>query len=172
MRSITLIILLAAGGVGLAACGSSSNSNTATNAADSVAGGKQGDFLAFSQCMRAHGVPNFPDISHGMRIATSPGSTTVNGVQVNSPAFQSAMQTCRSKLPDGGNPGPPSQSQRRRALAFSQCMRSHGVPNFPDPTFSANGIRVHVGPGSGLDPNSPAFQAAQKACGLPFGKAP
>ena len=173
MRSITIIILVATAGLGLAACGSSSNTNTVTNAADSALGGKQADFLAFSQCMRAHGVPNFPDISHGMRIAVSPGSATVNGVQVNSPAFHSGMQTCRSKLPGGGHPGPPSQSQRRQALAFSQCMRTHGVPNFPDPSFSGNGARIQLGAGSGgIDPNSPAFQAAQKACGAPFGKAP
>jgi hypothetical protein len=82
------------------------------------------------------------------------------------------MQTCRSKLPNGGNPGPPSQSQRRQALAFSQCMRAHGVPNFPDPDFSGNGIRIHVGSGSGLDPNSPAFKSAQQACGSLIGKAP
>jgi hypothetical protein len=40
-------------------------------------------------------------------------------------------------------------------------MRSHGVPNFPDPQFSGGGVRIG---GTGLDPNSPQFTAAQKAC--------
>ena len=56
---------------------------------------------------------------------------------------------------------------------MSRCMRSHGVPNFPDPKFQtgpSGGVGVRIG-GAGLDPNSPAFQAAQKDCGSIFGKA-
>jgi hypothetical protein len=49
----------------------------------------------------------------------------------------------------------------QRPLAFSQCMRAHGVPKFPDPA----GGRIQIGPGTGINPASPAFQAAQKACG-------
>ena len=40
-------------------------------------------------------------------------------------------------------------------------MRSHGVPNFPDPS-SGGGIQIPSG--SGINPRSPAFQSAQKAC--------
>jgi hypothetical protein len=54
-------------------------------------------------------------------------------------------------------------AQRAAELAFSQCMRSHGVPNFPDPN-SQGALLIQGGPGSSLDPNSPAFQSAQKAC--------
>jgi hypothetical protein len=51
-------------------------------------------------------------------------------------------------------------------------MRSHGVPNFPDPTFPhGGGVGIQLN-GNGIDPNSPAFQAAQKACGSIFGGAP
>jgi hypothetical protein len=52
-------------------------------------------------------------------------------------------------------------------LTFSKCMRSHGVPSFPDPS----GQGIHIGPGAGIDPSSPAFKAAQSACGslLPGG---
>jgi hypothetical protein len=48
------------------------------------------------------------------------------------------------------------------ALKFAQCMRAHGLSNFPDPG-SAGGIQIG-GPGSNLNPQSPAFQSAQKAC--------
>jgi hypothetical protein len=47
-------------------------------------------------------------------------------------------------------------------LAFSKCMRGHGISGFPDP--SAQGAGIHLDPGSGLDPASPAFQAAQEQC--------
>ena len=43
-------------------------------------------------------------------------------------------------------------------------MRSHGVTNFPDPTIQGGGLRLVIGPKSGIDPNSPLFQHAQKAC--------
>jgi hypothetical protein len=48
-------------------------------------------------------------------------------------------------------------------------MRSHGVPNFPDPTVQSGpgggvGIGIRVQAGSGIDPKSPAFEAAQKIC--------
>jgi hypothetical protein len=51
-----------------------------------------------------------------------------------------------------------------QALAFSRCMRAHGVPNFPDPVSSGGGIRISIGTNSGLSPSSPAFQSAQTAC--------
>jgi hypothetical protein len=45
------------------------------------------------------------------------------------------------------------------ALEFAACMRSHGVPNFPDPS-RGGGIQIP----SGVNPRAPAFQAAQSAC--------
>jgi hypothetical protein len=81
------------------------------------------------------------------------------------PAFQAAMQACRSKLPDGGRPPAVSASRRAAMLRFSQCMRAHGRTNFPDPTFGSNGgVRLSLRPASGLDPSSPAFKSAQAAC--------
>jgi hypothetical protein len=121
--------------------------------------------------MRSHGVSNFPDLTtsadggFGLRIQATNGTTSVNGVAVNGPAFQSAMQACRSLLPNGGHGPPLTASRRAAALQFSQCMRSHGLSNFPDPTFSGNGVRLQLSKSGGIDPNSPAFKAAQQACG-------
>jgi hypothetical protein len=54
-------------------------------------------------------------------------------------------------------------------------MRSHGVPNFPDPTFGTGpgGVieQFHPAPGSAPNPSSPAFRAAQTACQPLLGKA-
>jgi hypothetical protein len=49
-------------------------------------------------------------------------------------------------------------SGERSPLAYARCMRSHGVPSFPDP--SSTGAST---PGN-LDPSSPQFQAASQAC--------
>ncbi len=69
-------------------------------------------------------------------------------------------------MPRGGTPSPAQQEQARRyALAFSACMRSHGEPDFPDPQFGSGGsVRLKIDAGSGIDPSSPQFQAAQNAC--------
>jgi hypothetical protein len=49
-----------------------------------------------------------------------------------------------------------------RAVQYSECMRENGVPEFPDPE---NGrLTLRAGPGTGLDPNSAEFNAAQQAC--------
>jgi hypothetical protein len=42
--------------------------------------------------------------------------------------------------------------------------QSHGVPNYPDPTFSSGGITQGFSPGSGTDSSTRIFQAAQRTC--------
>ncbi|MBV8218137.1 MAG: hypothetical protein JO325_06725 [Solirubrobacterales bacterium] len=173
-----ILLFLAGAGIAVAGCGSSSSSSYnagSTGPKDTAASDSQG--LKFAQCMRSHGVPNFPDPSGGalnLRVQQSPNGTNVNGVQVNGPAFQSAMNACRSYLPNGGHPTAAQAAQAKtKALAMARCMRSHGVPNFPDPTFQngpGGGIGVRIG-GAGINPNSPAFEAAAKDCGSIFGGA-
>ena len=121
--------------------------------------------LKLSECMRAHGVPNFPD-------PNGQGVIQGSGIDPNSPAFQKAQQTCAKNLGGGLGTRSPAQIAQAQAaaLAFSKCMRSHGLPDFPDPQFGSGGaIRISIGgPGnanSGVDPNSPIFQKAQKTCG-------
>ncbi len=173
----TIPLSLLAAAVGLTACGSSL-SNTGGSTAAQADPANSGKALQFSRCMRSHGVSNFPDPSGGelkLQIQKTPNSTAVNGVEVNGPTFQAAMQACRSYLPNGGHiTAAQTARAKAQALAMSRCMRSHGVPNFPDPQFSAGpggGIGVRIG-GAGIDPSSPAFQAAQKVCGKIFGGAP
>lgn len=123
----------------------------------------------FAACMRSHGVPSFPDPSSSGVISIDSSS----GIDPRSPKFQSAQQACRTLLPNGGQPSPAQIAKAQKAaLAFSACMRAHGIKDFPDPNFSGGRISVQIkgGKGSNLDPNSPTFQAAQKACqgNLPF----
>jgi hypothetical protein len=132
---------------------------------------KPQDALAFSQCMRSHGVPNFPDPNAQGDLAIGPSS----GLDPGSAKFQAAQRACQKTLPNGGQPTPQQLAKARQgALAFSACMRSHGLPDFPDPTFSSGGggigIRAHMSAGSDLNPQSPTFQSAQRACQghLPF----
>jgi hypothetical protein len=116
--------------------------------------------------MRSHGVSNFPDPSArgGIDIGQSAG------LNPRSPSFQAAQTACQKLLP-GGGPGahPITAQERRQLLANAQCMRTHGVPNFPDPTFQGGGVSVQFGPGTGINPQSPAFQNAANHCRGAFG---
>ena len=177
MRFTTVISLLAAA-LGLEACASSSPSGRATNAsAGQSSDASNGKTLEFASCMRSHGVSNFPDPTGGrlpLQIQQTPNNTTVNGVQVNGPALQSAMHACRSYMPNAGTPSPAQTAKATfQSLAMSRCMRSHGVPNFPDPKMQTGpygGVAFSVDfGGTGIDPNSPTFQAARKDCGSIIG---
>lgn len=63
-----------------------------------------------------------------------------------------------------GNHGKDPAKLYSDALAFSKCMRAHGVSNFPDPSSSGGGVQIAVGPSSGVNPQTPAFHSAQTAC--------
>jgi len=120
--------------------------------------GSGGLTVAFSECMRSHGEPKFPDPdSQGVV-----GSLIQLGIDPNSPRFQAAQKAC-AHLANGPEPGgQQSQSQNAAsALKFASCMRSHGFPNFPDP--SANGS-ISGSSGDGINPASPQYQSAQKTC--------
>jgi hypothetical protein len=127
-----------------------------------IAGGNRQNALKLAACMRAKGVPNFPD-------PNSSGVIQGTNIDPGSPQFQAAQKKCRKYAGGLGAPSPAQQAQAQaQALKFSACMRSHGVTGFPDPQFQTGGgisIRIKGGAGSTLDPQSPIFQKAQQTCG-------
>jgi hypothetical protein len=119
----------------------------------------QAAMLAFTQCMRQHGV-NVSDSSGQGRV-----QITVPNTQGHT--FQSAQTACQKYLPKLGGSGSATPDPARTAelLKFAQCMRAHGV-DVPDPQTSGNGFAFSLGgPGAPkIDPNSAAFKNAQSAC--------
>ena len=127
-----------------------------------MAGGNESQMLAFSHCMQTHGVPNFPE-------PNAQGVVQGSGLDPSSPGFQSASNKCRHLLPNNGKPTAAQEAQAvAQALKFSECMRAHGIPDFPDPQVKGGGAQISIrlggGPGSDLNPQNPRFQAAQSAC--------
>jgi hypothetical protein len=128
--------------------------------------------IALVGCMRSHGVPNFPDpSSSGGYSLSSNGSLTGAGgsVDIDSSQAQAAYGDCRHLIPGGPSISQleqdVQQEQQAQAqalpleLKYSQCMRSHGVPNFPSPG------QATTSPGSSpINVNSPTFVAATNAC--------
>lgn len=146
------------------ACGSSGHSASSSHSSASPAG------IKFADCMRAHGVPSFPDPGGGG------GGFNLDGTGINpqSPAFKSARVACAQFAPARGAGGVrATESQFLAALAFAKCMRVHGFPEFPDPTrvdgppgpilIVANGLFFRVSPS--FDPTAPAVTRGMTACG-------
>lgn len=123
--------------------------------------------LQYSQCMRANGVPAFPDPNaNGQLVISSTksknGGTT--GIDMNSAAFKNAQKVCADKLPAGLQSGSAQANSnlQTQMLEYAKCMRANGVPSFPDPQVS-NG-RVTMTLPAGVDRNSDAFKNAQAVC--------
>ena len=139
----------------LAACGSTpaaTSSTTSSNpSSGSSSGSSQTGAVAFAQCVRSHGVPDFPDPQNGHFL--------ISGSDQNNPNFQSATQTCQHLLPGGSATNGGSGSNSSAELAFAQCMQTHGEPTFPDP--SSGGA---LGIPAGINANSPQFQKSYGEC--------
>ena len=146
-----------------AACGSS----VATSGAASRSSNEE---LAASECMRAHGVTNFPDPrkgagGEGLTVLFSPNSSavTIGGITFSGPAFEAAEKACSFFGPAGGNPPVPEQ-QKRALLAFAKCMRQHGLTAYADPQFPPGGGIFGGGNDGRYDQNSPAVKRAASIC--------
>jgi hypothetical protein len=151
-----LLPAMAAVAVLAAACSSSTSSSSTGGSANYQ------KVLAYSECMRAHGVTNFPDPNAQGNIIQGPGAQDAS----NSSVFRTADNTCHSLLPSGGstNGGAKFQQRLQEDLKLAQCMRSHGVPTFPDPKVPSPGSLAWDFSGLNLDIKSPQFQAAERAC--------
>jgi len=130
--------------------------------------------LAFSQCMRENGVPDFPDPEFsedgGLTITREGGPG-----QGDMEAERRAMEACEDEMPQGG--GEFSEEDRaemeERMLEYAACMREHGI-DMPDPQFDGEGGAFAIAPGdggSGPNPDDPEFQEAHEACEEYFGGA-
>jgi hypothetical protein len=158
-----------------------SNGPTGSDTAGTGAASPEAAALAFAGCMRANGVPHFPDPTAGGGFLFPTGT----GVDPSSPAFKEAQSKCKQFLPPGpGSSPPPSAKTLAHYLAIARCMRRRGVPEFPDPrTTTPSNPRAALGGGGGvisdiegvififpgrIDQQSPAFTRAAAACAFPL----
>jgi hypothetical protein len=145
------LVLLAAG------CGGSSTpSTTGTTAQVSTA-------LAFSRCMRSHGVRAFPDPASSGSIPKIP----LQQLGVSSSQFQAAQSACNHLLPNGGRPTPAALQQSWSDFrAFARCMRRHGDSSWPDPTpYPPHPERPTFDlQAAGIDPSSPEVMSKAREC--------
>lgn len=146
----------------IAGCGGGSTPTQSANSGSppAVTTDGAGAVVAFAACMRSHGLSSYPDpqvsqSGNQVQIKISPGK-----LDPNAPAFKSASGACHHLLPNGGSPPSAiSAAQQAQDLQFAACMRSHGVPSFPDPDHDG----AFTLP-AGIDQQAPQFQRAIQAC--------
>jgi hypothetical protein len=158
-RTSRALALVGVTGLTLAAsaCGGSSGAKVAQVGTTSANHPRAHDPQAFSACMRSHGVPNFPD-------PDSSGTIHVPSSIDDLPTAKAAYRACRSLAPSESSlTGQGDVLKQDQLLAFAKCMRSHGVPKFPDPQV-VNGHIADMHAAGQIDPSSPIVIAGMAAC--------
>jgi hypothetical protein len=165
-------------GVTVAACNSGpprpgATAGSTTTVVRPLTGGstQRAEQVAYSSCMRSHGVPNFPDPGGNQKRAVESALEAVSNSQA-----QAAQNTCGRLVPAGVWPGGAVQTitaqQQQDYLNAAACMRSHGITGFPDPTFPGGTVDLNIP--SSIDQNSTQFIQAAQTCskliptGLPY----
>jgi hypothetical protein len=176
-------ILVAAAAIGLSACGGGlpDSPHVADLGTSATTGGSSGGGSTttapkgsnatqlmdeWATCMRINGDPDQTDPTidqYGVINITIPQGIT--DTSISSEAHGSSGPCSQYELAAendlrAANPvaPPPSQAQ---LVQYVDCMRTHGVPNYPDPgpNDEANFNEA------GVDPNSPSFENGNKICG-------
>jgi hypothetical protein len=167
-----LVALGLAGLIGLisSGCGSTASSEsgtvsstgtaTSTGTTSSSATTKltaQEKAVKFAECMRANGVPHFPD-------PDANGDYNF-GVDVTREVWLKAIDACKALKPPGALSAKRTPKEQSASLRFAQCVRDHGVKDFPDPVNGEPVIDTYKIPSSNKPGGMTILNAATKACG-------
>jgi hypothetical protein len=168
LAAVSFLVTACGGGPasnGVANLGKPKTTTTQPSAAtgsgsSSQSGPTEAQLLKYAVCIRSHGVGDFPGPG------PAPGGGFAFGVQPDAnprsptPQFQAAEKACQKDVPPGIANSTPAR-MAANALKYTDCMRSHGEPDFPDP--NGQGM-ITINPTGILVPNSPQFQKAEKDC--------
>jgi hypothetical protein len=168
-RWATVLGAIALTGLLTTACGNASSSPATGKSTRSPSG------VAYSACMRSHGVPKFPDPDSKGNFQADPEQ-----LGVSSTRYQASERACQHLLPTGGSlqqqtnqclwfgDCPPALLQQLMDIErkYAQCVRSHGVTHWPDPTLNKGRPAFDLS-SAGIDtqfPNSSRFRPVDGEC--------
>jgi hypothetical protein len=158
MRAAIVAITALTGLLG-AGCGSGATpgTGTATPTATVKSAAAPDKAVKFSECIRRHGVPHFPD--------PDAKGDYVFGIDVSPEVWKRAVDACKALQPPGALSGKRSPKQQSEALRFAECVREHGVKDFPDPVNGDPLIDTTKIPSSNAPGGMTILNAATHKCG-------
>ena len=179
-RTAAAVIAAAALALLAAACSGSPSSTGSGGSSNARGSANSPSAVAYSQCMRSHGVPNFPDPPSNGQVPKA----SAQQLGVSTSQLQAAQTACQHLYPSNGGSGEeltkdslgqceetgdcPQALVQQAVTAmrtFARCMRSHGVPNWPDPTIDSEGRPgFNLVPIHGTDWNSPQVSTDMQGC--------
>jgi hypothetical protein len=163
-----LVAVLVAALAGLTACGGGNGVRSASGSPSAANAMSDDQIIAivreYAQCLRDHGIANVQEVrlvNHKLEGEWVPGDHT-NDASMH--AAEEACDAIRLKLPSSvwaGQEDPPTAEELAKMGQFSQCLRQHGFPDWPDPkgdgTFPLSDSQIAV-------LKSDSFLDARKAC--------
>jgi hypothetical protein len=145
---------------------SSPSSSSGPGTGSGPQSGPAAELVKYAQCMRSHGITDYPDpsgagnsISIGSSAQAGSGGGNNSDLNPDSPAYQAASQACRSLAPGGSVSAGQLVQDVAAGVKLATCMRAHGFPSFPDPT-SQNIFNIP----SSIDMNSSEYESAISTC--------
>lgn len=170
MRRYTIALLMGLLALSAAACSDSNDDDggvasvdgSATESASEDEGEELDGFeeaLAYSECMRDNGVPDFPDPEQNGKGGV--GLSLPEGMDPKDEEFKAAEEACEDLMPGPGEGETLDPEVYEELLDYSECMRENGVEGFPDPEPNGG---IMMNDDMGFDPQSEEFQAADEAC--------
>jgi hypothetical protein len=157
-RALVLSFAALATALALTACGGNGTVATSPGAGQNgngqaAAARPDAETAAIVACYRSHGDPGFPnpvyDPNDGRwHFAVSPGS-----------APASTQRACQHLFPSVNASPPVPQPQFQALVRLAECIRSHGVPNWPDPDPDGS-----FGLPPALQTKAPGWVHASEAC--------
>jgi hypothetical protein len=134
---------------------SSSSADTKLTARDKA--------VKFAECIRAHGVSDFPD--------PDAKNDFQYGVSVTPAVWKQATTACKDLQPPGTLSAKRTPKQQSASLRFAQCVRDHGVKDFPDPVNGEPLIDTYKIPSSNKPGGMTILNAATQKCAGALGRA-
>jgi hypothetical protein len=152
--------------------GSAENGNTGTGTASSTGTTSSGankeltardKAVEFAECIRAHGVSDFPDPNAKNQFEY--------GVSVTREVWTRATTACKDLQPPGTLSAERTPKQQSASLRFAQCIRDNGVKDFPDPVNGEPLVNTYKIPSSNKPGGMAILNAAMQTCGKLLGEA-
>lgn len=162
LRPLAALALVASAAFLIGSCGSSgaAGGDADPNGAASAGSTKhdaRAQAVKFSECVREHGVRDFPD--------PNADNDFDYGISVSPEVWTAAVEACKEYQPPGTLSADRDPQQQSAALEFAKCMREQGVKDFPDPIDGEPLVDTNRIPSSNVEGGMTILNAAMEQCG-------